>query len=496
VTRVTDLFVWQSDGASPHDRGVVGLAGVIVRPGKEACMGVSRRELLSRSGALGLGVVVSGTVEALFTANPAAGATGPATGYGPLIEDPHGILDMPRGFHYRVLSREGDPLVSGGGTVPSRFDGMASFVGPRNMTYLVRNHECRVGVAHPVKAPPSHTYDPDGAGGTTTLLVDRSGRVREEYVSLAGTYVNCAGGATPWGTWLTCEETETPPPGSTISHGWIFEVDPRDNARNANPTPLTAMGRFQHEAVAVDPRNGVVYETEDAFQYPFGLFYRFLPNKPLGGYGSLRAGGILEAMRVPDVPDLSLVQEPGTRFTGIEWVRVPDPYATTTPTRLQDYGPGGITHAQKLEGAYWGNDSVYFVSSYARDQEGSGASHDGQVWRYDPDENVLELVVVFGYDPGEQVGEGPDNIALSPYGGLLICEDLGGENYLIGTTADGQTFPVARNRLNAGTAEEPEYGELAGVTFSADGRTVYFNIYEPGATLAVTGPWSRLPKPR
>lgn len=454
-------------------------------------MDVTRRGLLQRSGAVGLGVVVSGAVDALFAANPAAGSKGPAKGYGPLVPDPNGMLDLPRGFRYKVLSREGQPLVSGGGVVPSRCDGMAAFRGPHGSTYLVRNHECRVGVRNPVAGPASHTYDPQGPGGTTTLKVDRHGHVLEEYVSLAGSFVNCAGGPTPWGTWLTCEEVEESPGDSTIPHGWIFEVDPYDNSRNADPTPLTAMGRFQHEAVAVDPRTGVVYETEDAFAYPFGLFYRFHPNKPLGGYGSLRAGGVLEAMRVPDVPDLSVVQEPGTKFTNIEWVKVPDPLAVETPTRFQDYGPRGITHAQKLEGAYWGKGSVYFVSSYARDAEGSGANHDGQVWRYDPVHNVLELVIVFGYDPAEQVAEGPDNITLSPYGGLMVCEDLGRENYVIGTTASGETFPLARNRLNVGTPEEPAYGEFAGVTFSPDGKTLYFNVYDPGTTFAIRGPWAR-----
>jgi secreted PhoX family phosphatase len=453
-------------------------------------MDVTRRELLSRSGTLGLGVVVTGALDALFAANPAAGSSGPEVGYGPLVPDRRGILDLPRGFRYRILSKEGEPLRSGGGAVPSRFDGMGSFAGPGKTTVLVRNHECRVGVPHPVRAATTHTYDPAGPGGTSTLHV-RAGSTTQEYVSLAGTYVNCSGGITPWGTWLTCEETEDPPPGSTMSHGWIFEVDPHDHARNAEPTPLTAMGRFQHEAIAVDPRTGVVYETEDAFVQPFGLFYRFLPERPLGGHGSLRAGGTLEAMRVRDLPDLSLVQEPGTTFTGIEWVRVPDPRATTTSTRLQDYGPAGITRGQKLEGAYWGDGSVYFVSSYARDSEGSSANHDGQVWRYDPGANTLELVIVFGYDPAEQVTEGPDNIALSPYGGLMVCEDLGGDNYVLGTTADGETFPLARNRLNIGSEAEPEYGEFAGAAFSADGRTLYFNVYNPGTTFAVTGPWAR-----
>ena len=234
-----------------------------------------------------------------------------------------------------------------------------------------------------------------------------------------------------------------------------------------------------------------MYETEDYFDYPFGLFYRFLPDRPLGGYGSLRAGGTLEAMRVPGVADLSVVQAPGTTFTGIEWVRVPDPLATTTPTRLQEYGKGGITHSQKLEGCYWGDGVVYFVASYARDEDGSGADHDGQVWRYDPEAGTLELVIVFTYEPGDQVTEGPDNISVSPYGGLMVCEDLGNENYIIGTTESGETFPLARNRQNIGTESDPAYAEFAGAVFSGDGRTLYVNCYTPGTTFAITGPWRR-----
>jgi uncharacterized protein len=455
-------------------------------------MGLSRRDLFNRSGGVGLGVVVAGALDSLFAANPAAGSRGPATGYGPLVEDPRGYLDLPRGFSYRILSREGEPLRSGGGTVPSRFDGQSSFPGRhRHGAILVRNHECRVGVPHPVPGPASHTYDPLAPGGTTTLEISPRGKVVEEYVSLGGTFVNCAGGHTPWRTWLTCEETEDSPEGSTLSHGWIFEVDPYDNDRNAEPTPLTAMGRFAHEATATDPRTGIVYETEDAFDHPFGLFYRFLPDRPRGGYASLRAGGTLQAMRVPGVADLSMVTEVGTRFDTVEWVDVPDPLAETESIRFQDFGPGGVTHSQKLEGCYWGRDSVYFVASFARSEDGSTADHDGQVWRYVPRKNKLELAVIFTFDAADDPGEGPDNICLSPYGGLMLAEDGDGEQHLLGVTSDGDVFTFARNRQNVGTPEEPSYGEFAGVTFSADGQTLYANCYNPGTTFAITGPWRR-----
>lgn len=456
-------------------------------------MSLSRRELLAASG---VAVVFTGAIDALFTANPAAGSRGPKAGYGPLQPDPDGILDLPEGFEYRVVSREGDPLKSGGGVVPGRCDGMGFFRDDRSTGRLVRNHENHPSGAIGVPAPPSHTYDPLAKGGTTTLVMGPDHVLREEYASLGGTAVNCAGGTTPWRTWLTCEENESKAGqnGYSMDHGFVFEVDPYDNARNADPAPLKQMGRFQHEAVAVDPRTGIVYETEDAFAAPFGLFYRFKPNQPLGGYGSLRAGGVLEAMRVPGVADLATVQETGTEFNDIEWVKVPDPLATTEPTKDQDYGSGGITHGQKLEGCYWGDDAAYFVTSFGRVDDGSPAEHDGQVWRYDPGSSTLRLDVIFTRDadtPADQPYQQPDNICLSPYGGLMICEDGDGEQYILGVTGGGEPFHFARNRQNRGTPDDPAYGEFAGVIFDDRGQTLYFNCYAPGTTFAITGPWRR-----
>ncbi|MFI8292828.1 alkaline phosphatase PhoX [Streptomyces sp. NPDC085614] len=451
-------------------------------------MSATRRQILSRTGASAAGIAFAGTFSELFTGGAAAASR---AGYGPLVPDPAGLLDLPEGFRYKVLSRQGDPLRSGEGLVPSNHDGMAAFAGRRGRVHLVRNHENRVTGKIGVPTVEGLTYDPAAKGGCTALELDGRNNVLGERVAIAGTAVNCAGGPTPWGTWLTCEETEdrAGTAGYTKDHGWIFEVDGADPHRTG-AVPLTAMGRFQHEAIAVDPRSGIVYETEDAFQQPFGLFYRFLPRKPLGGTGSLRAGGALEAMRVPGVPDLSAIQETGASFGGVEWVPVPDPQAAETPIRLQDFGTRGITHAQKLEGCYWGGRAVYFVSSFARATDGSAGTHFGQVWKYEPHRRRLTLVVVFGPSTDIRLpGESPDNICLAADGGLMVCEDGGGEQHVYGLTPRGEVYAMARGARNIGTPEDPEWGEFAGVTFSPDRQTMYVNCYTPGTTFAVTGPW-------
>ncbi|MEV6654457.1 alkaline phosphatase PhoX [Streptomyces sp. NPDC051219] len=457
-------------------------------------MTATRRQVLAGAGATVAGIAFTGSLSELFAGTAAARGRG-GSGYGPLVPDPDRLLDLPRGFRYKVLSREGEPLRSGEGGVPSNFDGMAAFAGRHGRgharVHLVRNHENRPTARIRVPAVAGLTYDPNGMGGCTAIALDSRNNVLGERVAIAGTAVNCAGGPSPWGTWLTCEETEDQAGtnGYTKDHGFIFEVDPVDPHRTG-AVPLTAMGRFQHEAIAVDPRSGIVYETEDAFQKPFGLFYRFLPAKPLGGRGSLRAGGSLQAMRVPGVPDLSAIQQTGASFGGVEWVPVPDPLAKETPIRLQDFGRQGITHAQKLEGCYWGDRSVYFVSSFARSREGSAADHFGQVWKYEPHRRRLTLVVAFGPSTDIQLpGESPDNICLAPSGGLMVCEDGDGAQHVYGLTRRGEVYPMARGAQNIGTPQAPEWGEFAGVAFSPDGGTMYVNCYTPGTTFAVTGPW-------
>jgi len=461
---------------------------------------VSRRTALRLGTAGALGISFAGSIEAIAgTAATAAAvdSTG-AAGYGPLVADPAGLLALPKGFRYTIVAEAGKTKLESGQPTPSDADGTAAFPGRHGST-LVNNHENDGTEAYGVPALAGLTYDPGAKGGTTTIDVDHHGKRIREYVSLAGTHNNCAGGKTPWNTWLTCEETEQKAGGVyTKDHGYVFEVDPFDRAANKNPVALTFLGRYAHEAVAVDPHTHVVYLTEDANE-PHGLFYRWTPPRGFsGGKGALRAlatgpggdtAGKLQALSAFDgathVTDLSRATAPGTRYA-VKWVDVPDRLAKTTSVRKQ-FTPAQVTGSRKLEGAWWGHHGAYFVASYARKSDGSVAEHDGQVWFYDPRTSTITLETIFGVNPNPAADgafDGPDNITVSPYGGVILAEDGEGVQHLIGVSERGTSYALARNELND--------SEFTGPTFSADGSVLFANIQSPGYVFAITGPWRRV----
>ena len=456
----------------------------------------NRRAFLRQSGALAGAAILAPSLQGLVAcarsapSKPAAGrrptrATRGTGGYGALRHaGPE--LALPTGFSYTVLSYTGKPMSDGNAT-PGAFDGMAAFPLPNGNVRLIRNHENRdVPESARVKGDASRAYDARGGGGTTSLEVrlaaDGSASLVRDFVSLNGTIVNCAGGPTPWGSWLTCEEsTEGRAFGWAQEHGYIFEV-PASAEGPVTPVPLTAMGRFIHEAVAVDPGTGIVYETEDR---QIAGFYRFIPQQR----GVLSAGGRLEMLAIDGRANYDTAdgQQMGTTLP-VHWVAIeqPDPtgsWGDTAAVFAQGFTKGGARFS-RLEGCWWGDGGVFFHAT------NGGDAKVGQVWFYRPTSADAGALTLVFESPSPDVLNYPDNITVSPRGGIVMCEDGAGEQFIRGLTRDGRIFDFARNLLNR--------TEFAGACFSPDGRTLFLNIMgsttdagtQKGVTVAIRGPWS------
>lgn len=428
-------------------------------------------------------------------------------GYGPLVNDPNGILDLPKDFSYRIVSMAGDEM-DDGFLVPYRADGMACFPLRGSKVVLMRNHELRhthvnfgpQGLAHRLgKRPkPDKVYDVDSEGrflpgGVTRIVYDvKDGRTTHTNLALAGTSTNCAGGPTPWGSWLTCEETTVgPKDGVGKSHGWVFEVPSRGRGL-VDPFPLVDMGRFMHEAAAVDPATGIVYLTEDAPDPDrAGLFYRFIPNTP----GQLHLGGRLQALAFRDAPgadarnhDSAVVWKPGdVRET--RWIDLKDVHAPDDDLRRRGHADGALI-VGRGEGIFFGVGELFFTCT------NSGPDKHGQILRYRPsphegrpeEEAAPGRLELWLESTDASVLDYPDNITIAPNGHLIVAEDRYSatlKNHLKGVTPAGKVYTIGRNAYR-------DNAELAGVCFSPDGSTLFVNIYFPGITLAVTGPWGSL----
>lgn len=387
-----------------------------------------------------------------------------------LFPDARGLLDLPKGFTYAKLSVTGQ-IMGDGMFTPGRFDGMGAFAGPGGRIILVRNHE--VGPNHPEVAyergkAPRGAYNPMAAGGTTTLLLSADGtRVERDFMSLAGTDRNCAGGTTPWGSWLSCEE---PKAGDKLvdGHGWVFEV-PSGATAMVEAVPLKALGRMNHEAALVDPASGIVYLSEDRDD---GLFYRFLPNAK----GELAKGGTLQAAVVADTAnsanrdgDWKVDAARPVRWIDIEPVEAPD-------DEIRHWGAArGATKFVRGEGLARAADGTVFLSC----TEGGGNAK-GQIFAYSPTSGSIRLYV----EPNDiGILDMPDNMVVAPWGGLVVCEDSKGDNFIRVVMPDGRVRPFARN------AHEGR-NEFCGACFSPDGRTLFVNVQSPGMTYAITGDWA------
>ena len=305
--------------------------------------------------------------------------------------------------------------------------------------------------------------------------------MRRSYSSLSGTIRNCAGGPTPQGTWLSCEETTTVIAG--VRHGYVFEV-PADGVSDA--VPLTAMGRFSHEATATDPTTGIVYETEDSGS---SAFYRFRPNSA----DHLAAGGVLEAMKLAGTADTRLWTT-GMSAPVEAWVTVDNPdWGPGQPSAWTQVQAKGAARISRGEGAWYGNGLVYAIST------NGGPAGQGQVFAYDPVADTFTCVFA---SPSSNVLNAPDNVCVSPRGGLVLCEDGSGLEHLHGLSLTGEIFKFAQNNVKLPPAVMAARGytgtgdytgsEWAGATFEPkNGRWLFANLQSPGVTFAITGPWTR-----
>lgn len=424
----------------------------------------------------------------------AVGATTTKTsvGFGELIPDPHKVLDLPKGFTYQVLSQFGETMTDGF-HVPDRADGMGCLKLDEDRVALIRNHELHP--KHMDKQPASiqqhitdkafDTYSSGVAlpGGTSTMIYNTTtGEVEKQFLSLVGTNRNCAGGVTPWGSWLTCEESvDGSVSGKSLDHGYIFEV-PANSTGLVDPVPLVEMGRFNHEAAAVDPRSGIVYLTEDRGD---SLFYRFIPKVK----GQLAKGGQLQAMVFKANPSFDTrnwddAQLPVQVWHDVEWIDLDNPESPEDDLRKRGYAAGAALFARG-EGIHWGDNELYFCCT------NGGAKQLGQIMRYRPsaDEGSASesrspgQIQLFVESADKSLYNFGDNLTVTPYGHLLVCEDQYTDevnNHLRGVTQDGALYDFAKLHWQT---------ELAGACFSPSGDTLFVNLYSPGTTVAIKGPW-------
>jgi len=443
------------------------------------------------------GIAIAAATPALSVASRASDSR-----VAPLRADSKQILDLPDGFTYAIISRAGDRM-DDGLQVPYAHDGMAAFPAQNGRVTIVCNHELRpyesrrgafAGLQTPLPAElGERVYDlgkgqTPGNGGTTTITYNpQTGETERKHLSLAGTELNCAGGPTPWGSWLSCEECFELP-GTGLSggrvvnreqvHGYVFEV-PANATGLVEPKPIKAMGRFEHEAAAVHDATGVVYMTEDRRH---SLFYRYIPSVR----GDLHRGGRLQALAIEGAAATHNWSKSANVHLNVpmrtRWIDLDNVDSDENDLRLRGAELGAATFARG-EGLCDANGDMVFTCTIG------GPARLGQVFRYQPSpfEATRDEIETPGHltllaeAATDALLRNADNLTMAPWGDLIVCEDTANHCGLVGIRSDGSQYQLADNPYSS--------SELAGVCFAPDGKTLFVNIQYPGMTLAITGPF-------
>lgn len=404
--------------------------------------GLSRREFLLNSllcaGAIGTGAWLAGCGGEAGTRRP-AGNGGNGYQVAPLrsTADENGLL-LPEGFRSRVIAQAAMPVPNTGYLLPLPAfpDGAATYPDPEvpGGWILLLNREVPEVI---------NLAGLGVSGGVTAIRFSPEGEISDAYSVLDGTSTNCAGGVTPWGTWISCEEVDA---------GTSYEVHPLGQGSFNGvtyPRRLDSLGIFKHEAAAIDPLRRQVYLTEDQGD---GRFYRLVSDDPQPWDGSVPGDLTRGTLQVAEV----LGSDP-MHSRQVVWHDVPDPLGSSVPTREQ---VAASTAFAGGEGCFWHDGIVYFTTK-----------GDNRLWAYDV--AAARLDVIYDDDLFDTpILTGVDNVIVSPEGNILVAED-GGDMQAVVLTPSGQIAPLVQVAGQEGS-------EITGLALSPDGRRLYFNSQRGG----------------